>query len=489
MDFIKDILKELKDEDTHVASESTSAAEFTKYIDTGCYALNALISGSIYGGVPDTKRLMLAGESSCGKTFFALTTVKEFLNEDPSNIVIYYDSESAVTKDMFEDRDIDSKRVIIVDSNSIQKFRTHVMKFNAAFQNQKVKPKVLLVLDSLGNLSTDKELGDIMDGSDKKDMTRAGLIRGAFRAITVPLAKSKIPMIITNHTYTSMGMFPTQELSGGGGCLLPGQKILMSDGAFKNIEDVEVDDIVKTLQGEKRVYHKWTPENLPDPTPECFSVILENGDSVNCSANHKFMVNQDWVQASDLKVGDILETLNVLPLEVVSITPIGRHQVYDIAVEDAEHYILENGVVSHNSRYAADIILFISKSQDKEGQGSAAVRVGSFLTVHNYKNRFAKEKEHVKLSLRYDRGLNKYYGLLEIAERSGLIKKIGQKYLLPDGESAKESTIYKHPEKYFTKDLLDLIDLGAKELFEYGSTKTEELDGIDGDVDYSESDE
>lgn len=209
-----------------------TSAEFDGYIDTGCYMLNAAISGSIFGGLPNNKAICLAGESTTGKTFIALDIVRQFLASNPKAVVVYFDTESAVSKEMMDSRGVDTSRVIMSEPETIEDFRFRVLKFIEKYNDLKPSVRdsspILMVLDSLGQLSTNKEVRDTGEGKDTRDMTRAGLIKGTFRTIRLKLAKAKIPLIITNHTYDQVGaMFPTKELSGGSGIKYSADIIVM----------------------------------------------------------------------------------------------------------------------------------------------------------------------------------------------------------------------------------------------------------------------
>jgi len=120
-DFLKALVKDLKDDNTSILGDGESSAEFSGCIDTGSYALNAVLSGSLYGGVPNNKITAFAGESATGKTFFVLGVVKQFLQDNPTGGVIYYDTEAAVTRDMMSSRGIDPKRVIIAEPDTIMR--------------------------------------------------------------------------------------------------------------------------------------------------------------------------------------------------------------------------------------------------------------------------------------------------------------------------------------------------------------------------------
>ena len=200
-DFFRNLAEDLKDEDTSIAADGMGSAEYTGTVDTGSYILNAVMSGSIYGGVPNNKITAFAGETTTGKTFFALAVVKQFLIDNPTGGVVYYDTEAAVTKEMMESRGIDTQRIILSEPQSIQQFRTHAIKVLDEYEKtaEGKRPPMMMVLDSLGILSSEKELADSAAGNDTRDMTKAQLIRGTFRVLTLKLAKLKVPMIVTNH--------------------------------------------------------------------------------------------------------------------------------------------------------------------------------------------------------------------------------------------------------------------------------------------------
>ena len=128
MDFLKDIIKETGNEYATLVSEGVEAGDVDSFIDTGSYTLNALLSGSINGGMPSNKITAIAGESATGKTFFALGIVKAFLDENKDAGVIYFESESALTKDLVESRGVDSTRMVVVPVATVQEFRHQSIK-------------------------------------------------------------------------------------------------------------------------------------------------------------------------------------------------------------------------------------------------------------------------------------------------------------------------------------------------------------------------
>ena len=344
--FFRDLVEDIKDEDTVIAADGTGSAEFSGTIDSGSYILNAALSGSIFGGVPNNKVTAFAGESATGKTFFVLGIVQNFLANNPDAGVVYYDTEAAVTKDMMESRGIDTERVILAEPDTIQNFRTHALKIIDAYtkQPEKRRPPMMFVLDSLGLLSTTKEMEDTTAGAETRDMTKAQLIKATFRVLTLKLAKAKIPMLVTNHVYTMVGQYiPLKEIGGGSGL-----------------------------------------------------------------------------------------------------------------------------------KYAASTIMMLTKKKDKDGTEV----VGGLINATTYKSRLSKENKKVEVRLSFTKGLDRYYGLLDLAAKYGIIKKVATRFEFPDGGKHYAKAIYDNPQKFFTEDVLNAIDKVAQKEFMYG---------VDDDRSFSDS--
>lgn len=217
MSFYKDLVKKLNKENTVLLEDGGNSAEFSGWIDTGSYILNALVSGSMYGGIPDNKITAIAGPEASGKSYFALGLADSFMKRDNAGVNIN-DTESAITRDMMIARGIDPSRLILTEPSTVQEFRTSALSFIDNYLSFKNPPPMMMILDSLGQLSTSKEIEDTTAGKETKDMSRAALIKATFRVLNLKLAKAKIPMIVTNHVYDAVGsFFPTKELSGGSG--------------------------------------------------------------------------------------------------------------------------------------------------------------------------------------------------------------------------------------------------------------------------------
>ena len=260
MSFLNDVVKEIGNEYAGVVSEGVAAGDVSDFVDTGSYLFNALVSGSIFGGIPSNKITAIAGESSTGKTFFTLSIVRHFLDTDPDAGVVYFESESAVSRDMIESRGIDSKRMIIVPVVTVQEFRQQAIKIVDRYLEQKKEDRkpLMFVLDSLGMLSTTKEIEDTEAGKDTRDMTRAQVVKSIFRVLTLKLGKANVPMIVTNHTYDVVGAYvPMKEMGGGSGLKYAASTIIyLSKSKDKDGKEV-IGNIIKCESKKSR----FTKEN------------------------------------------------------------------------------------------------------------------------------------------------------------------------------------------------------------------------------------
>ena len=217
MDFLKEIVKEIGDDYTQLAADIEGQEQ---YIDTGSFIFNGLVSGSIFGGVSSNKITAIAGESSTGKTFFSLAVVKNSLDSNPDGYCLYFDTEAAVNKGLLESRGIDMNRLVVVNVVTIEEFRSKALKAIDIYLKTQIEDRkpCMFVLDSLGMLSTEKEIRDALDDKQVRDMTKSQLVKGAFRMLTLKLGQANVPLIVTNHTYDVIGAYvPTKEMGGGSG--------------------------------------------------------------------------------------------------------------------------------------------------------------------------------------------------------------------------------------------------------------------------------
>ena len=253
MDFLKDIVKEIGDEYTKLAADID---ESETYVDTGSYIFNGLCSGSIFGGVSGNKITAIAGESSTGKTFFSLAVVKNFLDTNPDGYCLYFDTEAAINKSLLEGRGVDLSRLVVVNVVTVEEFRSKALKAVDIYlkKPEDERKPCMFVLDSLGMLSTEKEITDALNDKQVRDMTKSQLIKGAFRMLTLKLGQANIPMIVTNHTYDVIGSYvPTKEMGGGSGLKYAASTIIhLSKKKEKDGTEV-VGNIIKAKTAKSRL--------------------------------------------------------------------------------------------------------------------------------------------------------------------------------------------------------------------------------------------
>jgi RecA/RadA recombinase len=237
-----------------------------------------------------------------------------------------------------ENRGLDTSRIVVINVVTVEEFRTKALKAVDLYmkKSKDERKPCFFVLDSLGMLSTNKEIGDALAEKEVRDMTKAALIKGAFRMLTLKLGQAEIPMIVTNHIYANVGGYGAPTVQSGGSGIL----------------------------------------------------------------------------------------------------------------------------------YAASTIIELSKSKEKDG----IEIVGNIIKAKTFKSRLSKENKDVEVRLYYDeRGLDKYYGLLELAERSGVFKKSGTRYETPEGLHYGK-TIYSDPKRFFTDEIMQQLDEAAKREFSYGKS-------------------
>ena len=253
MDFLKEIVKEIGDEYTQIASDID---ETERFIDTGSYIFNGLISGSILGGVSSNRITAIAGESSTGKTYFSLAVVKNFLDTHPDGYCLYFDTEAAVNKGLLESRGIDTTRLVVVNVVTIEEFRSKALRAVDIYlkTNEEDRKPCMFVLDSLGMLSTEKEIRDALDDKQVRDMTKSQLVKGAFRMLTLKLGQANIPLIVTNHTYDVIGSYvPTKEMGGGSGLKYAASTIIYLSKKKEKDKTEVVGNIIKAKTAKSRL--------------------------------------------------------------------------------------------------------------------------------------------------------------------------------------------------------------------------------------------
>lgn len=253
--YLQSLITKINNPDAAIVADGLDGSDVTGFIDSGSYVLNALFSGSLYGGLPSNKISCLAGDPATGKTFYAIGIATQFLKDNNDGVVVYFDTEQAVTSEMFEKRGIDTNRIAVVPVATIEEFKTQALKIvNDVIETPEEDRKpIFMVLDSLGMLSTEKEMNDSAEGKNVRDMTKAQQTKATFRVLTLKLGKAKIPMLLTNHTYQVIGSYvPTKELGGGIGLKYAASTILTLSKSKDKTEDGVVGNFIKCTNYKNR---------------------------------------------------------------------------------------------------------------------------------------------------------------------------------------------------------------------------------------------
>lgn len=294
------ILDKIKKNSTIKDSAILSESKFFKkkdMIPTSVPIINVALSGRLDGGLTPGIT-MWAGPSKHFKTAFSLLMAKSYLDKYPDAALLFYDSEFGTPQSYFDTFGIDTSRVVHTPLTDIEQLKFDIMQ---QLSNVERGDHLIIVIDSIGNLASKKEVDDALDGKSVGDMTRAKQLKSLFRMVTPHLNLKDIPLVVVNHTYMEIGLYPKAIV--GGGCLVEGTKVKLSTGELKTIEDICVGEYVHTMDGPKEVTHTWNPETLDDGEPECFEIEFEDGYKVICSDTHKFLIDNTWIEAKELVIG------------------------------------------------------------------------------------------------------------------------------------------------------------------------------------------
>jgi RecA/RadA recombinase len=221
-------------------------------ITTTSPALNIALSGSIYGGITPGLTF-LAGPSRTFKTCMGLKMVSAYLDKYPESMCIFYDSEFGITEDYLKQMGVDTDRVLHVPIEDIEQFKFDIM--------QKLKEvvrgdKIIIFVDSIGNLASKKEVEDALKENAAADMTRSKQMKSCFRMITPHLTTKDIPMIAVNHTYSTMELYSKQVMSGGTGPMYSANTVFIISRAQEKDKDNELEGFTFTINIEKSRFVK-----------------------------------------------------------------------------------------------------------------------------------------------------------------------------------------------------------------------------------------
>lgn len=293
------LLEKLKKNSTIKETSTLTDSKFFNakdLIQTSVPALNVALSGRLDGGLTPGLTVF-AGPSKHFKTAFSLLLAKAYLDKYDDAIVLFYDSEFGTPQAYFETFKIDTNRVVHTPITDLEQLKHDIMQQIADIQRT---DNIIIIVDSVGNLASRKEVEDALDGKSVADMTRAKQMKSVFRMVTPHLTLKDIPMVVVNHTYQTQETYSKAVVSGG--CVVAGTMIQTPDG-LKAVEDFNVGEKVITVDGPKVVTHVWNPDTLEVGEPECYEVEFEDGYKVICSDKHKFLIDDKWVEAKDLSIG------------------------------------------------------------------------------------------------------------------------------------------------------------------------------------------
>lgn len=250
MSLLNKIRKNTTIKDTEILSESKF---FTKkdMIPTAIPAINVALSGRLDGGLTPGLT-MWAGPSKHFKTAFSLLMARSYLDKYPEAVMLFYDSEFGTPQSYFESFGIDMGRVVHTPITDIEQLKFDVM---AQLQGIDRSDRVIIVIDSIGNLASKKEVEDAMDGKSVADMSRAKQIKSLFRMVTPHLTLKDIPMIVVNHTYKEIGLYPKDIVGGGTGSYYSADNIFIL-GRQQEKEGTEVVGYNFIINVEKSRYVK-----------------------------------------------------------------------------------------------------------------------------------------------------------------------------------------------------------------------------------------
>ena len=241
-------------------SDGAGVSAITDYIPVGNYACNACLTGSIFGGIPNNRSICISGESGVGKTYLLLNIAREAQKKDI--FVIWYDSENAIERSQLTQFGVDPSKFRYEPVGTVQEFKTNITQTVDLLIEKKEQgmniPKVLFILDSVGNLATQKEIDDAKSGNDKSDMTRAKQIRSIFRILMQKMGIIGGTFAFSNHVYAATDSYVPTNIQSGGKGLVYGASIILnlSKAKLKEGSDNTQTGIIVTAQPEKNRFCK-----------------------------------------------------------------------------------------------------------------------------------------------------------------------------------------------------------------------------------------
>lgn len=297
-------MAKLKQNSKISTAEILSNSKFFKerdVIKTGVPMINVALSGSIDGGL-SSGLTVLAGPSKHFKTSFALMMAAAYQKAKPESVILFYDSEFGSPQSYFDNFEVDQDRVLHVPVTNVEELKFDLI---TQLENLDESDDVIILIDSIGNLASKKELEDAINEKAVADMSRAKALKGLFRMVTPYLAMKKIPLLAVNHTYKEIGLFPKDVVSGGTGIYYSADNIWII-GRRQNKTGTEVTGYDFVINVEKSRFVKEKSQ-IPirvswEGGIESYSGLLD----VALATGHVIKPSNGWYQRVDKETGEMV---------------------------------------------------------------------------------------------------------------------------------------------------------------------------------------
>ena len=299
MSVLEKLRKNSTIKDTSVLSNSKFFQK-KDMIQTSIPVINVALSGRLDGGLTPGLT-MWAGPSKHFKTAFSLLMAKAYLDKYDDGVVLFYDSEFGTPQSYFDSFGIDTKRVIHTPITDVEQLKFDIMQQINQIERGE---HVIILVDSIGNLASKKEVEDAMDGKSVADMSRAKQMKSLWRMVTPHLTMKDIPCVVVNHTYKEIGLYPKDIVGGGTGSYYSADNIFIL-GRQQEKEGTEVVGYNFIINVEKSRYVK---EKSKIPV----SVSFDGGISrwsglldIALESGHVIKPSNGWYQKVDKETGEM----------------------------------------------------------------------------------------------------------------------------------------------------------------------------------------
>ena len=260
-------------------------------IPTDLPILNVAFSGDIQGGLTAGVTIF-AGQSKCYKSFLAIFAMKAYMDKYPDSIVLFYDSEFGIPVAYMESMGIDLERIIHIPVTNLEELKFDMVK---RLEDIERGDKVFIMVDSIGNMASKREVDNALAENSAADMTRAKEMKSFFRIITPHITMKDLPCVIINHTYKEQG------------CLKFDTKIVTSNGILP-ISELKSGMFVATPTGYQEISDVISPDRIDTNDKEYYKITLEDGSEIFSTGNHEFLCEGVWKRCDSLKPGDSMSS-------------------------------------------------------------------------------------------------------------------------------------------------------------------------------------